>query len=1301
MHRTDDERPRALGTYPEGLELPTQSCLGPSCSISFLETLLTQDQDQQQQTRRERAREVTSAPEGVERVSRTATSRTFASLSSLADTWPQQHLGDYLVECYMNLCYPQYPFVHGPTLQKCYESIWTAKEPQSNLWIGTINIVYSSGTLETLQALVLTSLYLQSSVNLEHSWNVIGMAVRQAQSLGLNLKKTYKSSWTLLARETRKRAWWACYLLDSVSGIMLGRPQMIPDDHSTWVEVPSASDEDLRMHGAKSVSPHSPASLVDLESSESWINVKPSEVAFFIATIRLCGLMCEVTKAYDRPFDHSRVLAIDEKLCEWIAKFVPNGSSEKIKSSTNEKFWRQRHVLISRFLNLRIVLHRPCVSQDATAAVITPYNSINGMVAARLTSIRMELCVNAAAELIEHISKFYAQGLNSALWYDSNYLFSASIVLLAQMRHKPHKTEHYRHLIRLAADVMQRMQHSGKALAGEYLAMMEKLKQQVTTQEPSSQARNSGQHSAQLVNSANPPGLGLLDGGTAEGNAPEAESEAALESMQFHTEDTRRMTANEPLATMAPNAIAGKSGAVAQSRVITAFLQQPNVYTPPNLLAHEGVPERSRPRSNRQYRVLLNTGPPVSCEAQPAIPSDTAALLERIMRIERDVQDLRTIKYTSLSPSSLSDDLSTSTETEFAEEETIDCIHSGHRAYNSFAVQIETLKNAASRSTPATARREGLVGTASNTSPSMSGQSHRTQSGRNSIKTFISSSTRLKYLLKLFFDEYHFLYPCIDEESFEVQLQCLFEHYSPDQDCLLLSDGDPEMLVFAAMTCKVLAIAEHIEADGHSSTDAHPPERIVRGEAWNRESIRLLGLCSRTADKLMDTVRLFMLETLYMLMKENFRKASQALCRAVELSFSMGLNDESTWASCSGEEARSRRILWWTIYFFDRRMAYRLGRPYMIRDSEVSVADFTADIRAIESARIRLPVAGTATTSLDGHWIHYLQFNVGWGRLFAKAWDSLYSLASPRAGSIEEIEIMEALLSKLKRTLPPEMKWKDPIGSSGTETDVPDRMVRMRLVIYTVSIQYHFPPPFNQLSFYQNGDFLSNNPANKTKRANLLQMLIRNNLHIRGCEQDCELDAFGSDRRYTIQVCHKLAASTVQAVVSYVRTRRRERSFGTYATMCIIESLYYMLSLPSTDDSIGAFDFEATKTLSLSQAWECLNDLSRRRLTIATNALKVLKGIIESRCSSQLSLPEEPSTASLNMQNRRLSIDQAFINDETSEHGDQDQVTEFHGIDFAMDPDFMLPVLPGPEFDGESLMGTDMGMWDTEHMRYT
>lgn len=125
------------------------------------------------------------------------------------------------------------------------------------------------------------------------------------------------------------------------------------------------------------------------------------------------------------------------------------------------------------------------------------------------------------------------------------------------------------------------------------------------------------------------------------------------------------------------------------------------------------------------------------------------------------------------------------------------------------------------------------IGTASNRTPSNCAQMGiHPRAIRNDIKTFISSSTRLRYLLNLFFDEYHYLYPCIDQDRFDIQLQGLFEHYSVHQDCLFLSAGEPESLVFAALTCKILAIAEHIEADGQSpttTTNELPPERNVRG----------------------------------------------------------------------------------------------------------------------------------------------------------------------------------------------------------------------------------------------------------------------------------------------------------------------------------------------------------------------------------------------------------------------------------------------------------------------------------------
>jgi hypothetical protein len=153
--------------------------------------------------------------------------------------------------------------------------------------------------------------------------------------------------------------------------------------------------------------------------------------------------------------------------------------------------------------------------------------------------------------------------------------------------------------------------------------------------------------------------------------------------------------------------------------------------------------------------------------------------------------------------------------------------------------------------------------------------------------------------------------------------------------------------------------------------------------------------------------------------------------------------------------------------------------------------------------------------------------------------------------------------------------------------------------------------------------------------------------------------------------------------------------------MCIIESLYYMLSMPSTNNSIDAFDFEATKNLSLEQAWQCLNDLSRRRLAIATNALKVLKGIIESRVGNQLSLHDEPTAGSLNIQNRRPSIDQDTIADVASQQRDHAQDSGLYDVDFSIDPQFMLPDLPGSDLDRGPPLGTDMGIWDFEQMIYS
>lgn len=396
------------------------------------------------------------------------------------------------------------------------------------------------------------------------------------------------------------------------------------------------------------------------------------------------------------------------------------------------------------------------------------------------------------------------------------------------------------------------------------------------------------------------------------------------------------------------------------------------------------------------------------------------------------------------------------------EEENITCVQSGMRGYISLAIQIETLKNAACDRTPNSSSNRTVSSMSKSPSPAAyhHGVGHHSKAPQRGIKCSITSSTRLRYLLKLFFEEFNVYYPCVDEETFNHSLQSLLRQDSLENDYISIPNDDPELLNFAALACMVLAVAEFIEADSNVPSKHHDHTPPLRGQDWYHESIRLLDSCSRYAATTIDTLRLHMLEALYLLMRELFRRSSHALCRAVELSFVLGFNDEATWVGCTPEEVRSRRILWWTIYFFDRRLAYKFGRPYMIRDSEVSVSDFAADLHEMEVAnpnpKLLLDVQTgdlerSKTTHVDFEWFHYLQFNIRWGRLFAKAWDTLYSLNSSQAGSIDEIEMMEALLAKLRRSLPPGMAGGDPPAARDAVDDPPDRKARMKLVIYTVS----------------------------------------------------------------------------------------------------------------------------------------------------------------------------------------------------------------------------------------------------------
>jgi len=94
-------------------------------------------------------------------------------------------------------------------------------------------------SVEHVQAYILLALHMFGSCRGPKAWMYIGMAVRMAQEIGLHKidevpvgsqPTKVKSEAIFIQRETRRRTFWSCFLLDRYSSCAVGRPTLIDED---------------------------------------------------------------------------------------------------------------------------------------------------------------------------------------------------------------------------------------------------------------------------------------------------------------------------------------------------------------------------------------------------------------------------------------------------------------------------------------------------------------------------------------------------------------------------------------------------------------------------------------------------------------------------------------------------------------------------------------------------------------------------------------------------------------------------------------------------------------------------------------------------------------------------------------------------------------------------------------------------------------------------------------------------------------------------------------------------------------
>ncbi|KAJ5220067.1 hypothetical protein N7468_009271 [Penicillium chermesinum] len=177
----------------------------------------------------------------------------------LLQSAPSGLIEQAFIDAYFLNYHTSYPFVHEPTFRAQFHEpslrphgtawqillntilalgAWSIGDDSSDLDItfyqearGCLQqaLVFETGNLTLVQALLLLSNYAQKRNKPNTGWNLLGLAVRMAMSLGLH-KEFPGWKISLLQREIRRRLWWGVFIFDSGAAKTFGRPILLPEE---------------------------------------------------------------------------------------------------------------------------------------------------------------------------------------------------------------------------------------------------------------------------------------------------------------------------------------------------------------------------------------------------------------------------------------------------------------------------------------------------------------------------------------------------------------------------------------------------------------------------------------------------------------------------------------------------------------------------------------------------------------------------------------------------------------------------------------------------------------------------------------------------------------------------------------------------------------------------------------------------------------------------------------------------------------------------------------------------------------
>ncbi|PKX93596.1 transcription factor domain-containing protein [Aspergillus novofumigatus IBT 16806] len=470
----DDGVNAMMGSLEE--ERQTQGFFGSSSATSFMRQIKTAVEKRVDVPDRRTSESILgTAPQSSPLSSRTKRPSTVSNY-----VLPPRKTADSLMDVYWCFVFPLYPLVDSIHLRAEYSKLWTGEtlDSDENMLMCTFNVIFAlacqlayfippdereasadaffsrakdllhfnlwhGGSATLIQCLLLMAQYLQSTDSAHQCWIVTGLAIRNAQSLGLHLPQTIARLPSFQEQQLARKIWHGCVLMDRVISMTFGRPAMISKASCGSVPLPATVDEE-----------YIPAALDDEVRQPA---DRPSVMAFYAKSLELYEILNDILLSLYKPVPEGNpediydfyfnkgldegertIFELDRALTKWTQSLPAHLRGDTSSKPEDAVFYHQSVVLRARFLHVRMLLFRPILAKYCTAREITPQDpliSVNDSFPQRVAQQCSIICVKVAQEVIELIhSNIPADGSTGPLpawWYNILYVYTAATVLIA------------------------------------------------------------------------------------------------------------------------------------------------------------------------------------------------------------------------------------------------------------------------------------------------------------------------------------------------------------------------------------------------------------------------------------------------------------------------------------------------------------------------------------------------------------------------------------------------------------------------------------------------------------------------------------------------------------------------------------------------------------------------------------------------------------------------------------------------------------------------------------------------------